>query len=157
MKREFASSVIFLGLVMLTAISLIGCSTIPLPGTEGDTARVSANYGYTPLDPLPIPPIDPTKIKDVLSFLPDTTMRLAIGQFDASGNISYGPVKIGSAGNNYEVILDYIQYTTKSFPVKIKSTTQPSSDRTKQYAQRLATVDASKADVLALLERQMST
>ncbi len=116
--------------LLIACTYLTGCLSIPLPdqapATPGETARNANNYGYTPVDPLPIPPVDPTKVKDVLAALPDTTMRLAIGQFDSSGSVSYGPVKVGVAGNNYEVVLDYIQYTTKSFPVKI-STTQPTA------------------------------
>jgi hypothetical protein len=95
--------------------------TAELPKTLGDPEE--ANYvGYQPLDPLPIFVTDgdsanfnkgiPVSNTRILNALPDETMRLAIGQIDASGNINFGLVKLGYEGNNYIVILDYIKYAT---------------------------------------------
>jgi len=101
-------------------LALCGCAP-GIPVTPGEAARQQGSYGYTPLDPLPIP-VDPS-IKAPLTVLPDITMRLAIGQFNSDGSVSFGPVKVGTEGNSYTVVLDYIQFTTLSIPVKLKPQT----------------------------------
>jgi hypothetical protein len=133
-------------------VSLAGCASQALPPTPGETARQQGAYGYTPLDPLPVP-VDPELVGNSLRLqaLPDTTMRLAIGQIDDSGNVTYGPVAVGTAGNNYEVTLDYIQFTTKSFPVKIIQTTESTASggtKNTKRAERVAKSDTKDTDFL---------
>jgi hypothetical protein len=97
-----------------------GCTT--LPGTLGEKFREN-NYGYTPLDPLPVIVHGMGDLKrgecgtNVLGALPDETMRLAVGQNTGQAGITYGPATIGYAGSNYIVILDYIKYNTLGFPI----------------------------------------
>jgi hypothetical protein len=79
----------------------------------------AASYGYHPIDSLPVEVSPPSASQQRrLEALPDETMRLAIGQFDAKAGLTYGPVATGVAGNSYVVVLDYVKFTTKSFGVK---------------------------------------
>lgn len=105
---------------------------ITAPLTQGDPQN-AVFYGYQPIDPLPVTikmeidsnefvtlrtskPI-PDKNKRIMASLPDETMRLAIGQIDGKGNVSFATAKLGYAGSSYIVILDYIKFDTKSLPV----------------------------------------
>jgi hypothetical protein len=114
-----------LTLALCCSLFLAGC-TISSPATLGEKDRQEVSYGYTPIDPLPI---NFEKQDDIFSLLPDTTMRLAVGSFDSSGNITYGPVKVGMAGSRYQVILDYIQYAMLQIPVSVKELPLPDEAR----------------------------
>lgn len=103
-------------IVSLLCTAVAGCGTLKTPSTLGEKARDNI-YGYTPLDPLPVIIPAGAQTTDVLKALPDETMRLAIGQFERGGKITYGPASLGYSGNSYVIILDYIKYTTKSFGV----------------------------------------
>jgi len=148
-------------LVVVFAVS--GCVSIPLPsdGQSDGTATNSAvsskgqkkassaqegknsatNYGYHPLDPLPIDLRLPKS--QVLDALPDETIRIAVGTVAWDGAITFGPAKLGVSGSNYVVILDYIKFGTDSFAVAVSS--DINGVRT---AKVLPDSDASKADVV---------
>lgn len=111
-------------LLFLTVVLVGSClpepSRPPIPQTLAVT-EPAISYGYYPLDPLPVGYWNEEKTKwlerdlsseHILGLLPDETMRIAIGQVSAGGNISYGPAKVGKVGNSYVVILDYIKFTT---------------------------------------------
>ena len=57
-----------------------------------------------------------TKVS-VLDFLPDQAVRLAIGEYENSGNINYGPVTASTKNRTYEVVLDYISADVVQLPV----------------------------------------
>lgn len=106
----------------LLAALLAGCTSwpMPLPKTAGDP-QLAPSYGYHPIDPLPVrlkAEAPPSNAK-ILDALPDETMRIAIGQIQANGGITFGPAKAGVAGNSYVVVLDYVKFETKSFGVDI--------------------------------------
>lgn len=87
-------------------IGLAGCAAFELPSTPGEQA---SGFSYVPLDPLPVDDLCKTdKKKKVLDRLPDNAVRIAIAEVSASGDVSFSPAKVGIAGNNYQVILDYI-------------------------------------------------
>ena len=129
------SRLIPFGLIVL--ISFNSCSQVKklqTPSTQADESG-STSFGYQPLDPLPvffakdsggIPVILLNDVslsfdnKQIMHSLPDETMRLAIGQVDNQGNISFGPAKIGYANSDYEVILDYMKFDTKAYQINIK-------------------------------------
>lgn len=139
-----------LSLILLTTAFSAGCNPLKPPPTPSDQARQLGSYGYTPIDPLPVEVA--RSATQPLDLLPDTTMRLAIGSFDASGNITYGPVKVGTESNSYRVILDYIEVTTMSIPVKVSQTTSPAwypaIPGQKDYSvQLLGPSQASQADI----------
>jgi hypothetical protein len=123
-------------LMLCFAIALTGCASWPLPKTPGDPQN-APSYGYHPIDPLPVRIKGEGVIttKRVLDSLPDETMRIAIGQVQGNGGITFGPAKAGVAGNSYVVILDYIKFETKSFGVDI----------TDSAGKRTANLSASKA------------
>jgi len=118
--------------ITLIVFSLIACNASKhLPKTIGDPQSASS-YGYQPIDPLPVSSFVDTNGQGVpvmlnnnlkvsnqrmMASLPDETMRLAIGQVDGKGNVSFATAKLGYAGSSYIVILDYIKFDTKSLPV----------------------------------------
>lgn len=120
-------------LFLLVGVIIQGCTKWPrkVPDTLGSPNN-APSYGYTPIDPLPVqltaPPATPTDSKNqmMLEKFPDETVRLAIGQFQANGSISFGPAKIGTAGNSYVVVLDYIKFDTKSLGVEITQSREES-------------------------------
>lgn len=104
-------------LTFAVALALSGCGTqFTVPDTLGDPKK-SNNFGYHPLDPLPVK-LTVAKSK-VLEEMPDETIRIAIGTISGDGGITYGPAKIGAEGKNYVVILDYIKFGTDSFGVAL--------------------------------------
>lgn len=95
-------------------ISLTGCAG-KLPATAGDALN-APSYGYTPLDPLPAFADDDYFKSDnywKLGVFPDETMRLAVGEVNADGSISYGVARFGTKNTTYKVILDYTKADTK--------------------------------------------
>jgi len=118
--------------VLLAAFGLSGCAARKLPSTLAET---HTSYSYIPLDPLPvvISPAngcysgDPSKdgkltgtFKALLDSLPDQAVRMATGQYDASGTLVYGPAKIGVSGQSYQVVLDYVSVDTTNVSVYIE-------------------------------------
>lgn len=101
------------------SVSLSGCATVGpggLPRTPGETA---SNYGYVPLDPLPINQTDDAdsckELKTgkqeslpLLEALPDLAIRFAVADIDASGGLTFGPSKITASGDAYRAVLDYV-------------------------------------------------
>lgn len=121
--------------ILLVMVGLHSCST-----NKSSTSQMSnytfastgnVSFGYQPIDPIPIKTaiVDDDTIttnnQKLMNSLPDESMRLAIGEMVGNMGISFGPVKYGVKNNSYIVILDYIKYNTKPFPVKneIKSNT----------------------------------
>lgn len=102
---------------------LVSCIKPPSP-SDLLSSRNGPSYGYTPLDPLPAF-IDPKLIEgegekadySLINTLSDETMRIAIGSSHGSAGVTYGQQVIGTKGNRYVVVLDYIKYLTKAFPV----------------------------------------
>jgi hypothetical protein len=98
---------------------------------KGAQAKTSAelvnNYGYHPIDPLPVEVFAPPGVnvtsQAILNALPDETMRLAIGELTGDGSIAYGPAKAGYKGRSYLVVLDYIKFDTRSFEVIVPRAT----------------------------------
>lgn len=121
--------------VNLALVVCGGCSAFQmhtLPQTIGVSNEGPA-YGYRPLDPLTAKLEHSEKVPvtncRILELLPDETMRLAIGQVDMSGNISYGLAKAGVQGNRYVVILDYIKSDTRSLLSSAPVSGAPASGR----------------------------
>src|SRR5688500_9518125 len=117
-----------LGLLVI-AIFFCGCVRMPKPA---DT-RVNRAYGYYPIDPLEVFLPEPTggatnKLSEVWNrYLQDETTRIAVGRLTGEGQVVYGPFAIGGAGTNYNVVVDYIKYTTKSALFEFVPDTRPSS------------------------------
>jgi hypothetical protein len=105
---------------LLSLTILCGCATplATLPQT-GAAQQSGPAYGYRPLDPLSaklqhdVAKVPVTNCR-ILELFPDETVRLAIGEYDVNGNVSYGPAKAGYQGNRYRVVLDYIKSDTRS-------------------------------------------
>lgn len=109
-------------LVLCVLGPLGGCLHSNSADTAGDPKN-AISYGYQPLDPVPITQVaDPANARitrqHLLDALPDETMRMAIGQVDLAGNITYGPVAASASYGRYVVVIDYIKSTTK--PIFIK-------------------------------------
>lgn len=112
--------------VALVLLMMCGCASWRLPNTLGDPNNAKI-YGYHPLDPLPVKleflnDSIPISNKRILNALPDETMRLAIGEVNSSGGLSFSGATVGYKGRTYVVILDYIKFNTNSFGVKLENT-----------------------------------
>lgn len=128
-------------LVLIMALALAGCNTLKAlndqaktnmlinvsPATNDisdskkikkQTIKKASNYGYYPLDPLPVT----TNIErcGFLEEMPDETIRIAVAKLSRDVGLTFGPALIGVAGDDYIVILDYIKFNTNSFPVKLE-------------------------------------
>ncbi|PHX05153.1 hypothetical protein [Vibrio splendidus] len=105
---------------ILTTLIATGCSSVGIPIDNN-----KSNYGYHPLDPLPVNIVatsgKPPTNQELLESLPDETMRIAIGELDSKGSLTYGPATVGVAGNSYIVILDYMKFNTNALPVIVTS------------------------------------
>lgn len=104
--------------MLLSACTSVGGR---LPKTLGEQA---SNYGYIPLDPLPVnqmkgadscsdeeflvasrkePPWAP-----ILESLPDLAIRFAVAEFSGEGELTFGPSKFTTKGKAYRAVLDYV-------------------------------------------------
>ena len=117
--RRFVTAIIVL-------VGLNGCAVpqAPLPKTIA-AQQEGPSYGYRPLDPLAAY-LDHEKVPvtncRILELFPDETVRLAVGQIAANGNVSYGLAKVGYENNRYVVILDYMKSDTRSMSVTAGAT-----------------------------------
>jgi hypothetical protein len=114
-------------LILAGLLAMTACKSVPLPlpKTMGDPVA-APNYGYSPIDPLPVQinSSDVSRVSnaDILKALPDETMRIAVGTFDASGGITFGPATLSGAQRDYLVVLDYIKFDTKSRSANVQGT-----------------------------------
>lgn len=122
--------------IIILLLYAIGCNSMEksLPSLPSTMAENETSFSYIPLDPLPIdmPPKlnciqNDTTNNDVgyedidyLSYLPDQAVRLAVGKFDASGTLSFGPQTFGIEKNSYQVVIDYISVDAIPIPITIE-------------------------------------
>lgn len=110
---------LFISQALLTLI-FTSCAIFNSAKTIGEKQSF-LEYGYTPLDPLPVKIITGKELTNnrLLRLLPDETVRIATGQVTGTGNISYGPISAGVSGNSYVIIVDYIKSNVRSldYPV----------------------------------------
>lgn len=107
--------------VLFCATATSGCTALKLPESLGEQ---QSSYSYIPLDPLPVAEKSrcggETQLKGVLESLPDQAVRIAVGQYNASGTLVFGPGTVGVVGKSYQIVLDYISVDTANVPVYIK-------------------------------------
>lgn len=129
-------------LLLAIILTVSGCATqFGVPDTLGDPKSAS-NYGYHPLDPLPVTlTIDKSKALDAM---PDETIRIAVGTVSGDGGITFGPAKVGTEGKNYVVVLDYIKFGTDSFAVTLSG----KDEKGNRIATLVAASEASKANAV---------
>ncbi len=104
--------------LILTAMLLGGCAGW-LPQSTPDTlgAKAAAST-YIPIDPLKVviasgSNCDPSASDYVfLNTLPDNYLRMAIGSFDADGNIQFGVGSVAGENEQFKVVQDYINADT---------------------------------------------
>ena len=107
-------------LVAFSVVTLFACTSFPrelsLPQSPGE---ISSNYSYIPLDPLPVTYIhgegcalQNVESTSILAALPDNAVRVAVREYDTNGIATLGPAQVGTSGNSYQVILDYINADT---------------------------------------------
>ena len=108
-------------------IFLAGCSTLidsvnksvsPIDATPSSVAEQIAGFRYVPLDPLSVEQSFSSESCDFINSLPDSSVRVAIRSRDGKGDVSFGASAIGTKGNRYQVVLDYI--ITDTIPVQIR-------------------------------------
>jgi hypothetical protein len=79
--------------------------------------------GYQPIDPIQIVIDGDTNhinTSELLASFPNEATRLAIGEVNQKGSISFRPFSYAKAGKSYSIILDYIKYTTSNLPALYK-------------------------------------
>jgi hypothetical protein len=76
--------------------------------------------GYQPIDPITVQLTANLTNQEILDALPNEAMRLAVGQLDSSGNVTFGPAAVGFKDSNYLVIIDYIKYQSRSILLRYK-------------------------------------
>jgi hypothetical protein len=110
-------------------MAICGCAGLKLPESLGEQ---HSSYSYIPLDPLPVVTKpgescnpDSPQLKGVLESLPDQAVRIAVGQYDASGTLVFGPGKVGVVGKSYQIVLDYISVDATNVPVYVQRTVPP--------------------------------
>lgn len=118
-------------LLLLLAIMCFSCSELIRNSLKKESEnnqadlRNAPSFGYTPIDPIPVPNdlrmliLDDKNPIAITDLFRDETMRLAIGSTDGQASVSYGKSIIGIKGQRYIVILDYIKYVTLPFPVYV--------------------------------------
>jgi len=115
---------IILSSAIVLIFQLIGCGRHHLPRAQS-RAELESGYTYIPLDAFPIDFSDCDDLqtidqKEFFNYLPDNSIRTSIRQFDLKeGKLSFTPVTLTSSGYTYEVVSDYINSDTISFPVRI--------------------------------------
>jgi hypothetical protein len=126
---RFFRSIIVLS---LSAVFVSGCASLPwwaskTPIETGQAMQeASSSWGYYPIEPLPVyfwcksedgkyenykEYVGDVESSEVLEFLPDEAMRIAIGEVKKDGSIAYGPAKAGIKGHTYVMVLDYTKFT----------------------------------------------
>lgn len=101
--------------ILISLNLLLASCAAQLPSS---LAESSTSYGYVPIDPLPIVlgrsdclcgvVEKGTATKRILDGLGDQTVRLAVAEYSASGNLSFGVGNVGIEGRSYQVVLDYM-------------------------------------------------
>ncbi|HEX8261488.1 MAG TPA: hypothetical protein VF547_01290 [Allosphingosinicella sp.] len=114
---------------VLAALPLAACGTMALDEPQSLGER-NAAYSYIPLDPLPVfitnrkgcPTASASDPRTLMDSLPDNAVRIAIREIIGKGDVSLGPVAVGTSGSRYQVVLDYINVDTANirFSVGVK-------------------------------------
>jgi hypothetical protein len=104
----------------LSVVLFTGCLSLRPSET---TAEQTSGYTYVPVDPFAI---DMTALTNqilngtnLLQMLPDNAVRVSVAQFDANGEVRYGPGAASAKGGSYKITVDYINADTITFPVYI--------------------------------------
>lgn len=111
--------------VVLGSLSVVSCASFraqpPPPGKVSPSPGEQASgYSYVPLDPLPVKKVresgcsENAEYKPVLESLPDNAVRVAVRELSAKGQLSFGPLQVGTENKSYQVILDYVNVDTSS-------------------------------------------
>lgn len=109
---------------------LNGCAALlGIDNSPPTLAEQHSGYSYIPLDPLQIKLKNTLTKGDVaggkfLDALPDNTVRIAVQEYTASGNINYGPAAIDGNSKLFKVVLDYINVDVKNHTVYVAKKVQ---------------------------------
>jgi hypothetical protein len=71
----------------------------------------SGSNGFKPVSPIQV---DLSQVNtsnaEILNALPNETIKISVGQVDAIGNVSFGPIGATQKNGSYVVVLDYIKF-----------------------------------------------
>jgi hypothetical protein len=119
-------AILVVGLAMMGCRQATGTVAGQIPDSLGET---ETSYSYIPLDPLPVTSSNVNSLVDeckkylpVLDSLPDEAVRIAVGSYDATGSLTFGPAKLGVEKHTYQVILDYIDVDEATLTVQVRRT-----------------------------------
>jgi hypothetical protein len=145
----------YLCIALIPLILFANCNPLKNVTTEtqGDPKN-AVTYGYQPLDPLPVKlgydHDRPFNNKILLTSFPDETMRLAIGQIDVKGDISFGTAKAGYEGSSYIVILDYVKCDTKPLSIIFQKDSSNNIKNVQVLPENAAPIEGMKSSVVPL-------
>lgn len=101
-------------LLVASTLALATACHSRLPRTSSEMANGST---YIPLSPKPVFLTSGAYTsKELLDALPNVTMRISTGATDQTANLTYGAGAVGEEGHTYEVVVDYLLYTTAYLP-----------------------------------------
>lgn len=151
-------------LFLLTlAVVSIGCA----PLTAKTLGERESGYTYVPIDPFAVRTCpggscscDPEagelcgrEYRTLLESLPDNAVRMLVERFNASGSVTYGAAKVGSAGESYQVTVDYINADTIDLPVYIRKSVRRYKEEPKVRSWWFSWLPAAQEPPIILDER----
>ena len=131
-----------LALTTIFVVALFACSPFPVPlSLPQSSGEINSGYSYIPIDPLPVTSIrgegcldSDAVFTNILSALPDNAVRVAVGKHDSNGTVTFGAAQLGSSGNTYQVILDYINADTANIRFNFALFDPESQDSKTRYS-----------------------
>lgn len=133
-----------------------GCTSLSgalRPQTQGERA---ANYGYVPLDPLPIETMgyagsckEAPKESDYLPVtqaLPDIAVRFAIAESNGNIGLEFGPTTVTAKGNSYSAVLDYVNSDSVTMKFLVRKFVRVGFDGVPKWYELTKEVSQAKGD-----------
>jgi len=149
--KKYLIPVVLIGI----AVVFTGCKTA-LPSAQSNGEQESG-FTYVPLDPFAVEIIPPTQASgqtaqdsvtngmtssfasvsntNILQSLPDNAVRIATEQFDANGNVSYGPASASVGGSSYKITVDFISSDTVNLKVYVEAIAHYTTNGVDSYTQ----------------------
>lgn len=143
-------------------VLLSGCVAVggDLPRTLGER---SANYGYVPLDPLPIETVTTATschggekdYKPLPEALPDISVRYAVAQISAGGQAAFGPAQVTTKNSAYRAVLDYINSDSVTLNFLVRKQVKADGSAWEQWKPVSYEVDTAKNEHVTAYEARL--
>ena len=110
---------------LLSAALCAGCSSVlsRLGGVPQSLGEKNSGFTYIPLDPLSVDypgcEAKPNGYDPLLDQLPDNSVRIATKKLTSKSEASFGVAGLGLEGEEYRVVLDYVNVDNTNIPFSI--------------------------------------